>query len=54
MSKHPSQYSKLPKDIQKRHFANEHGNGKGDHLRAQTNETKSNYEKGYDNIDWSK
>lgn len=54
MPKYPSQYHKLPRDIQKRHFANEHGNGKGDHLREQTPETRKNYSEGYDRIDWSK
>lgn len=54
MSKYPSQYENLPKHVQKRHFANEHGNGKGDHLREQTDETRDNFSKGYDNIDWSK
>jgi len=48
-----SQYENLPKHIQKRHFANEHGNGKGDHLREQTGKTKENWEKGYDRIKWS-
>jgi len=49
-----SQYENLPKHIQKRHFANEHGNGKGDHLREQTPQTRENYSSGYDKITWSR
>lgn len=52
--KAPSQYNNLPKHIQKRHFASEHGNGKGDHDRTSTPETRQNYKHGYENIDWSK
>ena len=46
-----SQYDKLPRDIQKRHFASERGNGKGDHKRAGADDKA--YKDGWDRI-WGK
>ena len=45
-------YGKLDRKTQTRHFPCEYGNGKGDHLRKQTETTKENFEKGFDNIKW--
>ena len=52
MSKHKSQYHKLTKQQQERHFASEHGNGKGSHRREETQTTRDNYNDGYDKIEW--
>ncbi len=43
MSKHESQYHKLSKEDKQRHFANEHGNGKGSHPRRYSKQASDNY-----------
>ena len=54
MSNYQSQIDKIPKWHQKKYFSHETGGGKGDTPREQTTETRDNYSKGYDSIDWSK
>jgi len=48
----PGHYDKLDRKTQTRHFPSEYGNGKGDHLRKQTPETKERYESNFDKIKW--
>ena len=53
MAKGKSMLHKLSKETRDRHFPESNG-GKGSKPRTSTQETRDNYKKGYDAIDWSK